>query len=91
MAPSFAIDFSQSPSWLKVRKLKELRDDFAVHPKVGRALNSIHQIAAAVNDFRCIGGLLFMMVRQFHAVDRSIIRAMQFPEVVVVTNKPSQC
>ena len=71
--------------WSILKKLRDVRDDFAAHPQ--QAVNAVdfEKMAKQVNDFpRSIAETLF----QFHVyfgkrVPSSIIRARFFPEVFV--------
>lgn len=83
LAPHFSIDLGKSRGWTTTLRLKKLRDDVAIHPKVGQEISSPAQIASAVNDFREVAALLFVLVKAFPPgyVDSPIIRAMLYPEV----------
>lgn len=81
MANGLKIDLSKSPVWTATLRLKKLRDDVAVHAKVGISLSSADQVANAVNDFREMAKLMFTLEAAFGRVDRNIIRAMLHPIV----------
>lgn len=89
MAPHYKIDFGKSRGWTSTLRLKKLRDDVAVHAKVGQDLGTASQVASAVNDFRDLAALLFCLELAFPPgfVDAKIIRAMQHP---IVSAKPQK-
>jgi hypothetical protein len=81
-----SIDLVKSPAWGKFLRLQKLRNDAAIHPKIGSGPMRLNELATGINDFReAIAGMLFVMHQFFgRPVSSVIIRAMRYPEVRVV-------
>lgn len=81
-----SIDFGTSAGWNDFLYLQSLRNDVVIHPKPGKGLKTLDELADGINRFRYgIGSLMFLLHQAFdEPMQRSIIRAMRYPTVRVI-------
>jgi len=81
------IDVGSSAAWSDFQYLKQIRNDVVIHPKPDAGLNTLDELADGINRFRTgIGGLMFTMNQFFgERISRTVIRAMRYPNVKVVS------
>lgn len=79
-------DYIDYPGLPKFEKLTIIRNDNAIHYKIGRSINYLEEAAAVINDFRMgIAGLMVALNQSFgEELTTSMIRAMLYPSVYPV-------
>lgn len=86
LAPDSSAPFEQSPLWSKFIELKRIRNDYAIHPKVGNLVPNNEQLAKYINYFRDSFALILFNLHVYLKIPApsSIIRASHYPVVRAV-------